>query len=316
MMTARTKPSWEPEEAEEDKPIHRRAGLAKGYQRLLTVARRAEVKMRKAAEDMEAAKACWAAFQEKLQRAYVKEKLKHKQDIEKLEEEMEQQAAAQRDAFKALQEAIMNPSSMQAGQQEAPPPDMVEEWRQLMETCEHEGDDMDIDETFAEKLNKQLQKVLHAGPKTPPRSSTARAAPRTPPCPAEGGGKPSRASLDRFMDAAITAAKQQMEKEQAERETAPDDPYLTSPSHHAGQPSPPSRPKNLTPRLGVKLKGRAPMPSPKPGTTLAAKLEQARQKGRGTGNGDALMVESEDDEEDLLTEIPKRAEENQGATVE
>ena len=291
MSSAGSRSTRDQDEAENDRPLTKKMGLAKGYQRLVTVARKAEVRMRKAEEDMEAAKQCWKTFQDKLQQAYVKERLRHRQDLERLEEEIAQQEKAQRDAFRDLQAAIANPASLKDERPAELPEDILTEWGKLLEGCDDEDVDMkDIEETFTEKLSKQLQEVLEPPPRTPQRRGTDRTAPRTPPCVAEKDGRGQRQSLDRFLAKAAAVALQRQKEQQEERETAEviNDPYMTSPSANVGQPSPPQRAKSGTPSVPIKLKGRHAVPSPRPGTTLADKLDRVRFKGADNGT-DAPM---------------------------
>ena len=318
MSTAGSRHARELEDAEGDRPVTKKAGLAKGYQRLVTAARKAEVRIRKVQEDMEEAKICWKMFQDKLQKVFVKERLRHKQDLEKLEDELAQQEQAQLEAFRDLQAAIANPASLQTGRQEEVPEDIYAEWGRLLQTCDQENDEMmDVEETFTEKLSRQLQQVLEPAPRTPPKSRADRAAPRTPPCPSGTEDRGTRESLSRFLDKAMVLALQRQQEQQAQTEQpAPvDDPYMTSPSADVGLPTPPHRAKTMTPRIGIKLKGRQPVPSPKPGSTLADKLDKVRSKHANKDDAGAMHIET-DDEEDLLAELAKKTEDGRGESVE
>ena len=318
MSTAGSRHARDPDDAEGDRPMNKQAGLAKGYQRLVTAARKAEVRIRKVQEDMEAAKQCWKMFQDKLQKAFVKERLRHKQDLEKLEDELAQQEQAQLEAFRDLQAAIANPASLQTGRQAEVPEDIYAEWGRLLQSCDQEDDEMmDVEEAFTEKLSRQLQQVLEPAPRTPTRSRADRAAPRTPPCPAGKEDRGTRESLSRFVDKAMAMAMQRQQEQQAQMEqpTPVDDPYMTSPSANVGLPTPPHRAKATTPRIGIKLKGRQPVPSPKPGSTLAAKLDKVRHNHASKDDSEAQHIET-DEEDDLLVELPKKTEDGRGESVE
>ena len=87
------------------------AGLVRAVQRLLTTARKAEVKMRKLAEEQENIEANWSQFQQDLRAKFVRARETYKADKEKIAQALAESENAQTRAFQELQEAMNNPGS-------------------------------------------------------------------------------------------------------------------------------------------------------------------------------------------------------------
>ncbi|CAE6930495.1 unnamed protein product, partial [Symbiodinium sp. CCMP2456] len=289
-----------------------RVELAKGYQKLVTVVRRAEVKLRKATEEREAAQARWHKFQDKLQQAFIKERGQFKKDMARLDEEIEQQQALQADALQELQTAIANPELLtkEAPSKAVIPEDALEEWQNLLDKCDGEQDE-EMAEDAARRLGRQLQELLGRHMSTPPRRQTT-STPRTPPCPTTSTTRGAMKSLDRFMDKALAVAKHQQEAAYLgiTGASVTQDPYVTSPGTSNGtaiMEESTRRARGSTPRTGIKMKSRAPLPSPKPGTNLAEKLEQARAKASIAEDAQQIFTDDEDvSESEVLTELTAR----------
>ncbi|CAE7022108.1 unnamed protein product [Symbiodinium sp. CCMP2456] len=288
-----------------------RVELAKGYQKLVTVVRRAEVKLRKATEEREATQARWHKFQDKLQQAFIKERGQFKKDMSRLDDEIEQQQALQGEALQELQTAIANPGMLtkEVPSKAVIPEDALEDWQSLMDKCDGEEDE-EMAEDMARRLGRQLQELLGRHLSTPPRRMTT-SAPRTPPCPTTRTTRGDMKSLDRFMDKALAVAKHQQEAAYLGATGAPvtQDPYVTSPGTSNGaaiMEESTRRARGSTPRTGIKMKSRAPMPSPKPGTNLADKLDQARAKASAADGAQQITDDEDMSESEILTELAAR----------
>ena len=290
---------------DDEQTEHPSLEVAKGYQKMVSAARKAEVKMRKAMEEQEKTQVRWQKFQEKLQQAFVKERALYKKDLAKWEEEIEVQKGLQKDALLELKAAIANPEKLmaKATSKEQVPEEAAEEWLQLLETCQDLDEEMT--DAMAARLGKQLQRLLET-PATPSRT-TRDGATRTPSCPKPPGGR-VMASLDNLMDQAIKAAKQKKEEVtyQGAKDVVMQDPYVTSPGMGVEKPSAETTPKRrtLTPRTAIKLKGRAPIPSPRPGSALAARLEKSRARLRKQRQEEISHIEETDDEDEILSALP------------
>ena len=312
MMTAepsRTTRS-DPTEAEQNKGS-RRIELAKGFQKMVTATRRAEVRLRKAEEEIEFTKRRWQKFQDRLQQSFIQERTRFKTDMSRLEQEVEQQKTLQKEALLELQAAIAHPEKMlQKIQQQEPIPENVqEEWDQLIVECEQRPDE-EMAEVLAEKLGRQLQDLLGV-PTTPPRRTSEGATPRTQPRPTAAATR-GRSSLERFIEQAVQKAKETKEEVVAtynnmEPMEATRDPYITSPTLDTGKPSPSlarTKPKSPAPRLGLKMRGRKPVPTPKTGTPLAAKLDRVRAKATLRMVTPEMETIDTDDEDEVLSALP------------
>ncbi|OLP90215.1 EH domain-containing protein 4 [Symbiodinium microadriaticum] len=291
----------------EEKIEHPRLELAKGYQKMVSAARKAEVRMRKAMEEQEKTQARWQKFQDKLQQAFIKERALYKKDLAKWDEEIEQQRLQQKEALLELRAAIANPEKLKEKPvpSEEVPEEATEEWLQLLETC---NDDLDeeMTEAVAARLGRQLQCLLETT-STPPRTTRSGIV-RTPSCPRPAASR-ATTSLDSFMDKAISLAKQKQEvaSYQGEPDTIMKDPYVTSPGTGVEKPPveevTPKR-RTVTPRTAIKLKGRAPLPSPRPGTALAARLEKSRARLRKQRQEGIPTIDESDEEDEILSALP------------
>ncbi|CAE7398742.1 unnamed protein product, partial [Symbiodinium sp. CCMP2456] len=285
----------------------KKTGLAGGFQKLLTTARKTEVRMRKAEEERASAQARWQKFQEKLQRTFVKERLQFHKDMTRLDTELQELQESQRTAYQDLQTAIAHPETLMVAKPETEPipSDIANEWDQLLAACDEPKDESMV-EALAAQLGRKLQGIL--APRTPARTTVARGSPMTPPCTTRVG---PRLAVDQMMEKAIAAARGATGHEGE----LIADPYLTSPSTNTGRPSPvleTRKIKGSTPRQGIKLKGRRPIPTPKRGTTLAAKLEAARSRAATLEEEDAEILSDEEDEEVALAALSTKAAERAG----
>ena len=125
----------------------------------------------------------------------------------------------------------------------------------------------------------------------------------TPPRPAGPSRRSPLPSLDEFMETAIgIARRKKAAKEREEMEKG--DPYMLSPSNRPPtMPSPPPRSTSRTrgtSRVPIKLKGRHPMPSPKPGSALARRLESKRKAVLEAAAAEAVQAVDSDDEDATL----------------
>ncbi|CAE6939333.1 Pol [Symbiodinium sp. CCMP2592] len=148
-------------------------GLVKAVQRLVTVARKAEVRTRKATEDCERIEAEWAQFQDELKKKFIKGREQHRQDSMKAKQTLEECQGAQTTAFAELQEAMANPEKIMEPRTQAPPPEVDLEWDALLQGTEDSDEEMTS--AAVEQVRSRLREVVAS---TPPRRPTV--APLTP----------------------------------------------------------------------------------------------------------------------------------------
>ena len=277
--------------------------LAKSYQKMVSAARKAEVRMRKAMEEQERTQARWQKFQDKLQQAFIKERALYKKDLAKWDEEIELQRKLQKEALLELKSAIANPEKLKAApaQNEQIPEEAAEEWLQLLESCNPDMEE-EMSDAMAARLGRHLQNLLET-PTTPPRATKGGLARTSCPRPAPGRTTPS---LDSFMDKAIAMArqKQEMASYQGEPDVTMQDPYVTSPGMTVEKPSVESTTPRRRSRTAIKLKGRVPVPSPRPGSALAARLEKSRARLRKQRQEEISTIDESDEEDEILSTLP------------
>ena len=293
---APTKDTGKPDQ--EDLPI-RPGEFVRGIQRFVTVARKPEIRVRKAQEEREAILGRWHKFQTELQAAFVKERELFKKDLQRNQDEMDKLDEAQRGAFEDLQKAFSSPATLKAKATTQPNEEAIQEWQKLLEGCEEEPD-VDMTVAMAETLGAHLREYLAA--KTPDRRKKAKEETVTPPRPEQGRpGAGSSKAWDAFMEMAGGFARRSTVPDVDTGEGIPTDPYMTSPSRNTLMPEPetrtPSRTRPKSQRTPVKLLGRRPAPSPKPGSALAKRLEAKRRTAQSSFkiHGGEISDEEEDE---------------------
>ncbi|CAE7247342.1 hypothetical protein AK812_SmicGene11060 [Symbiodinium microadriaticum] len=191
---------------EDDLPI-RPGEFVRGIQRFVTVARKAEIRVRKAQEEREAILGRWDKFQNELQATFVKERELFKKDLQRNQEELNKLDEAQRGAFEDLQKAFSSPATMKSKPAAQPNQDALQEWQSVLEACEEEPD-VEMTAAMAEALGAHDD--LEA--KTPARRGTPRMETMTPPRPtASRAGPKSSKAWDAFMEAASGFARRNKE---------------------------------------------------------------------------------------------------------
>ena len=271
------------------------AVLVRGVQRLVTVARKAEVKTRKVSEERQAADQKWAKFQEDLKAKFIKARESYMKDVARLNEEMAVCADAQKKAFSELQEAMNNPQLIIA------PPvrndkEATDAWASLMGSIEDSDDDMA--ETTVACVQRSMQALMSDGGGTPPPRLRPLQPPSTPP---KSNQAPKKASATPMLEAMLAGADPPGFGRDGAA-PARTDPYIMSPTTRAGLPMTPERAgrsRSRVPRTPVKELGKKPTPLDVVGTPLSQKLVERREK--------AIEIE-EDDENDLLAGLGHGAE--------
>ena len=283
--------------AEKDPAAVRPGDLVRGIQKFVTAARKAEIKARKAEEEREAILGRWQRYQAKLQAAFIKERETYKRDLQKNQAELDKLREAQQDAFMDLKEAFSNPQSLLPKPAEAISVEAAEEWTQLLQGCDEE--DVEMTDDIAEKLGRSLKEFLASRMEaTPTRRSTKSDIKMTPPRP-ERKRKSPLPTLDEFMEESMGFTRKSGAQTSREPPVPTDDPYMTSPSRNTVMPSPGLRSSSRTrsggPRVGVKLLGRKPVPSPKPESALAKRLQRRRQAMEKAAEQEAVTVDTDDE---------------------
>ena len=107
-------------------------------------------------------------------------------------------------------------------------------------------------------------------------------------------------------------ARRSKEQEAGEGEGIPIDPYMTSPSRNTLVPEPeartPSRTRPKSQRTPVKLLGRRPAPSPKPGSALAKRLEAKRRTALASFKIHGGDISDEEEDEVMVGALARQEE--------
>ena len=241
------------------------AGLVRAVQRLLTTARKAEVKTRKLAEEQEKIEANWSQFQQDLRAKFVRARETYKADKEKIAQALAESENAQTRAFQELQEAMNNPGSPVERKEPELPAAIAKEWEALL------GED-DSDEEMTQAAIETV----------PQRMKDALGAPRTPMTPPSTSAAPRRASTTPLLAAMTTGSSPPGFGADGAVVSAVGDPYQTSPTMRMSLPSPPvpppgrARSRSVTRRTPIKEVGKTPKKM-ETGGALSKRLEERRQ---------------------------------------
>ena len=258
------KPSSVAEAAKEPTPA---AGLVKAVQRLVTVARKAEVKTRKATEDREHIEQEWVRFQADLKKKFIKAREQYRQDSAKADQQLAECQEAQAIAFSELQEAMANPDKLVVKQAEPTLPAADPEWDALLGGAEDSDEEMTT--AAVEHVRNRLREVMAT---TPPRR------PAVPPLsPVKVSSGQRRATTTPLLEAMV-AGKEAPGFGVEPDATVASDPYLTSPSARRSMPSlSPTRRRSRSSsrRTPIKQQGKAPTRAAAT-PSLGSKLEAAR----------------------------------------
>ncbi|CAE7717929.1 unnamed protein product [Symbiodinium sp. CCMP2592] len=286
------------------------ADLVQGTQKLVNQLRKAESKVRRGEEELVHINEQWRLFQEKLKKAFLKERGRYMELVRKNKEEQEENLACQESALAALQDVLNGGVLQKPAKQELPTPEEEHAWALIMAEEETPDEDMGIAGLLTGALNGQgeirksaRQKMLQAiaarrealrrdhGPVTPPSKGT-RAPAMSPPAAerpvASDGGMATPAGGE---TAATYSGDGQLMK----------DPYLTSPSAMRA-PTPTTRQRSRSHANGPRVSVKSHL-TLKPGT-LAKKLAERREAAARAGARAVINVEeAEDEENDLIADL-------------
>ncbi|CAE7214811.1 AGBL3 [Symbiodinium sp. CCMP2592] len=253
---------------------HRTMDLVTGTQRLVNNLRKAEVKVRKTEEKMGYLKEQWAAYQEKLKKAFLKERNKYLELTKALREEQEANLSYEEEALSELQDALAGGRIKAAAVEAGPTPEEERAWDDLLRE-EDEDDSMGLAGMVSGALGGRRGNQQAARQQALQAIAARRATLRE--------GDPATPPSKRSYAAAITppATNRPAKSNMAgEEDKAARDPYMASPSTTTmSMPEHLPRPKSRT-RTPVKLLGRAPSKTRPSGRGLADKLEERREANR------------------------------------
>ncbi|CAE7037280.1 unnamed protein product [Symbiodinium sp. CCMP2592] len=272
--------------------------LVSGAQRLVNNLRKAEVKVRKTDEKLARLQEQWTAYQDKLKKAFLKERDKFLDASKVLRAEQAENILNEEEALNELQEAIAGGGFKPA--ESVPTPTMEEEqaWDSLMQE-DPEDDEMGLAELVSGALagkrasqKATRQQVLNAIAAR--RAELKEAQPSTP--------KGRRSYVAETTPPATTRPGRGLGSGDTV-EAADKDPYMTSPSTGAlhlpdGAPRSKSR---TSARIPVKQLGRVPSKARPTSSGLADKLEARREATRAGAPMTSEILLSDDPDEEVQT---------------
>ena len=254
--------------------------FVKDIQKLLNLARRAQGRVRRAQAEKKSAAGKWTEWQNQMKAAFKKESMKYHADQRRIQEEIDEQLEVHNQAMADLQDFLENPFEGRKIKEELKDDaDIEAAWRQLTES---QDDESEIAELLAaskakplgEEARKRLKNYVKAMAAEMRSSASKRRAPT---------------SEDSLHDIKEEGTDVDMPH--------PPPPYLLSPSTRTTRTSPlvVRGPKiRGSSRMPIKPAIRARTPTPKPGTTLSAKLEARRQR---------VTIDLQDSEDDHIGDL-------------
>eukprot|EP00439_Symbiodinium_sp_Y106_P066151 s516_g10.t1 len=291
--------SDDPEDLLEDK-----LDMVKMIQRLINGVRKAEVKLRKGSEEIEALDKKWANFQAEMKQAFVRERGRYIERVQKQKDEMEEQTQIRDEALAELQVALTADTPRQRPKVLAPAAREADAaWEELLGGEEEQDADLATALSYAfasggclgstkkAEMLKLIEKHRRRGVEEgTPQRRRRRPPSTTPP-------RPTRSAMEG--DGAAPA-------EAAPPETYTGagvllDPYQTSPSTRRSVPHSSPRSRSKT-RAGIKTQGKEPVIPPTGSTSLADKLAAARKEGLS-----ATVEVPTSDEDDLVGGLGDKA---------
>ncbi|CAE7221512.1 unnamed protein product, partial [Symbiodinium sp. CCMP2592] len=263
--------SGQPRMPPQEKPKEKSeaAGLVQAIQRMVTTARKAEVKARKLCEEKEQIEENWKAFQADMKKKFVRAHELYVKDTERIDLAISDGQAAQASAFQELQEAMAHPERLTVPSVAPAPQEANKAWDALL------GDIEDSDEEMANTVVAHVQEKLRKVMATTPPRQRPRVAPLTP---LQTEKAPKRATSTPLVDAMVGNHSPPGFGESPLGTPVLNDPYQTSPTTRLAMPSPPTtrtRSRSITRRTPIKEKGREPSRQ-RPSGGLSGKLEAAR----------------------------------------